>query len=231
MNDFHVVMPVLIVAAYGLLVLVFTPAFPGRDTRLLAAASFIGLVVAAVPVLRLRGYTAEAAGGLAFEVDLDQDGRLVADDPAVVAGLDRDHLGRGELGGAAVGVADADPAARDEADVRVHAEVGADGPLHVRRPAEAGLVDHAFDTAGTGAGDVHLDAAQLPAVGARNRREQRIGVGHGQCLSRGIGSLPSAPAVSETNSGSFRIDANTASTRASIISLLLTASYFSYSKK
>src|SRR6185436_4033517 len=54
---------------YGLLVLVFTPAFPGRDTRLLAAASFIGLVVAAVPVLRQRGYTAEAAGGLVLTDD------------------------------------------------------------------------------------------------------------------------------------------------------------------
>src|SRR5262245_9598062 len=67
--DFHVVMPVLIVAAYGLLVLVFTPAFPRKDTRLLAAASLVGLGVAAWKVVRLRGYTAATAGGLVLVDD------------------------------------------------------------------------------------------------------------------------------------------------------------------
>jgi len=67
--DFHVVMPVLIVAAYGLLVLVFTPAFPRKDVRLLAAASLVGLAVAAFKVVRLHGYKAETAGGLVLTDD------------------------------------------------------------------------------------------------------------------------------------------------------------------
>src|SRR5450759_4404382 len=112
---------------------------------------------------------AEAVGGVPFEVDFDQDGRLVADDPAVVAGFDRDDLRRDELERAAVGVLDVDPAAGDEPHVRVHAEVGADLLLHVRGPAKAGRVDDALDAPAPGAGDVHLDASHDPAVGPRDR--------------------------------------------------------------
>src|SRR4051812_242890 len=185
-----------------------------------------GLRAAAVRVAH-----AEPGRRVAHEVHFDEHRRLVADDPAVVPGLDGDDLRRGELQRGAVAVAHADAAARDEADVRVHAEVGADGRLHVRRPAEARLVDDAFDAAAAGRGDVHLDAADDAALGPFDRREQRIAGSSHQWRSLGIGSLPSAPAVMEMNSGSLTIDANTASTRASIISLLRTESVVSYSKK
>src|SRR4029079_5376924 len=176
---------------------------------------------------------AEALRGLSLEVHLDQDRRLVADDIAVVAGSDRHHLRRHELQRRPVRIVDVNPAAGDEADVRVHALGGGHLPLHVRGPAEARLVDDPLDAAVARAGDVDLDAADHAGVHAFHPREQRVmRTARHQWRSRiGIGSLPSAPAVIETNSGSFRIDANTASTRASIISLLLTASYFSYSKK
>src|SRR4051812_13562697 len=84
---------------------------------------------------------AELCRRLPHEVDFDEHRGLVADDPAVVARLDGDDLRRGELERRAVAVPDADAAAGDEADVRVHAQVGAHRVLHVRRPAEAGLVD------------------------------------------------------------------------------------------
>ena len=86
----------------------------------------------------VRGRHPEAVHGVALEVELDQDDRLLADDPAVVARLDRDDLRRLVLDDAAVGVLDVDLAAREEADVRVHAELGADDRLHVHGPAEAG---------------------------------------------------------------------------------------------
>src|SRR5436190_15774401 len=66
---------------------------------------------------------AEPRRRVAHEIDFDQHRRLVADDPAVVSGLDRHHLRRGELLRPAVAILHADAAARDEADVRVHAEV------------------------------------------------------------------------------------------------------------
>src|SRR5262249_60962023 len=105
---------------------------------------------AAVPTGRARLMTmgvrhAETGDRIALEVELDQHDRLVADHPAIVPGLDGDDLRRAVLDDAAVGVLDVDLAAREEADVRVHAEVGADDRLHVDRPAKAGRIDHALD--------------------------------------------------------------------------------------
>jgi len=60
-----------------------------------------------------------------------------ADDPSVVAGFDRDDLRRRVLDDAAVCVFDVNLAVHEEADVRVHAELGAHDRLHVPRPAEA----------------------------------------------------------------------------------------------
>jgi hypothetical protein len=88
--------------------------------------------------------------------------------------LDGHHLRGGELLRPAVAVRHPDAAPRDEADVRVHAQVGAHRTFHVRRPAEAGLVDDALDAAGARRDDVHLDAADDAGVGAGNRREERI---------------------------------------------------------
>ena len=55
---------------------------------------------------------------IALEVELDDDRRLVADDPAIVPGLHRDDGRSGVLAHAAVGEADVDAAARKEADMR-----------------------------------------------------------------------------------------------------------------
>src|SRR5215471_4257279 len=135
------------------------------DSRACSTASLI--FSSRSPTVRRH---AEPRGRVAHEVDLDEHRRLVTDDPPVVPRLDRDDLRRGELQRLPVAVARRDRAARDEADVRVHADLGADGVLHVRRPAEAGLVDHALDAAGAGRDDVHLDAADDTAVGSRDRR-------------------------------------------------------------
>ena len=35
---------------------------------------------------------ATPSSGFAFEVELNQDGRLVADDPSIVSGFNHDHL-------------------------------------------------------------------------------------------------------------------------------------------
>src|SRR5262245_5506749 len=174
---------------------------------------------------------AEAIGGLPFEVHFDEDRRFVSDDIAVMARFDRHDLRRDELERRPVAVVDMNPPARDEADVRVHAQLGAHRALHVRGPPEPRLVDHALDAAAAGARDVHAHAVEFPGLGPLDRRQQWIGRGHQRLSLIGIGSLPSAPAVSVMNSGSCRIDAKTASTRASIISLLRTESYLSYSKK
>ena len=54
---------------------------------------------------------AEAAHRIALEIKFDQDHRLPANDPAIVAGIDRDHLRRLVFDDAAVGVFDMDFAA------------------------------------------------------------------------------------------------------------------------
>src|SRR3954453_22507911 len=103
---------------------------------------------------------------VAQEVHFDQDGLLVAHDPAVVAGPDRDDLRRDELLHGAVGVLDVHAPPGDEPDVRVHAQLRSDRPLHVRGPAETRLVDHALDAARAGPHDVHLDAVEHAGLGA-----------------------------------------------------------------
>jgi NADH-quinone oxidoreductase subunit N len=61
--DYQVVLPVLIVAGYGLLVLALTPAFRG-EARWLGGASLIGLLLAGFAAMRLRGYEGQTGQGL-----------------------------------------------------------------------------------------------------------------------------------------------------------------------
>ena len=56
--------------------------------------------------------------------------QLIADHPPVMTGIDRDDLRRFVLGDASVRVLDVDLAAREKADMRVHAAIGADHRLH-----------------------------------------------------------------------------------------------------
>ncbi len=66
--DFHVVLPILVVVAYGLLVLVLTPAFRGA-ARLLAGASLFGLGLSAWFTFKLRGVELTTANGLVLVDD------------------------------------------------------------------------------------------------------------------------------------------------------------------
>jgi NADH-quinone oxidoreductase subunit N len=102
--NFAVVLPVLIVAASALLVLVFTPAFPRKDSRFLALASFWGLGVAAFTVISQyrRGFAGTTAGGLVlvdnFSLWFDLI-FLVAGGIAILASpsyLERENAGHGE---------------------------------------------------------------------------------------------------------------------------------------
>jgi hypothetical protein len=61
---------------------------------------------------------AELASRIALEVELDHDRRLVTDDPSVVPGLDRDHLGRRVFSDAPIRVPDVDTSPREEAHAR-----------------------------------------------------------------------------------------------------------------
>ncbi len=117
---------------------------------------------------------AKARDGVAFEVELDQDHRLPADDPAVVSRIDGHDLRRLELDHAAVGVFDVNLPARQEADMRVHATLGADNRLHRFRPAETGRIDHALDARRSGGRDVELHPADLARGRALDRRQQCV---------------------------------------------------------
>src|SRR6266851_1811485 len=119
----------------------------------------------------------EAGRGAALGVELDEHGRLLADHPRVVAGLDHHRARRGEIEGAAVGVGAAHAAAGQEPDVCVPAERRVHQRLHVGGPAEAGRVAHPLHAAVGGAGSVDGHAAHLAMVGARHAGQQRIARG------------------------------------------------------
>src|SRR5262245_62187369 len=75
-----------------------------------------------VPVLRGQP---EAARGIALGVELDEDGGLISHHLGVVAGLDDDASGCGEIERAAVAIPAPNTPAREKADVRMHAELRA----------------------------------------------------------------------------------------------------------
>jgi len=99
-----------------------------------------------------------------LEVELDDDRRLVADDPSIVPGLDRNDGRSRVLAHAAVRETDVDAAARKETDVRVHALVGMDQRLHVRRPAEADWINHPLHTGSARADDFELHTADITSL-------------------------------------------------------------------
>jgi hypothetical protein len=116
----------------------------------------------------------EAARGSFLRVELDQNGGLVADDPGVVPRFQHDYLRRDVLELAAVAVLALDVAPREETDVCVHAQLGADRRLHVCRPAEARRVYSALDAPVSGADRVDRGAAYLAVVGSVDRLEQWV---------------------------------------------------------
>jgi hypothetical protein len=118
----------------------------------------------------------EAARGLTGEIDADEDCRFVPDHPRVVARLHDERRRSGEVERAAVGVLALHPPAHEEAQVRVLAELGADGRLDVRRPAVGRRVDDALDPGSAGRHRVDLHAGELAVVGSLDRSEERIGL-------------------------------------------------------
>jgi hypothetical protein len=76
---------------------------------------------------------AEAGSRVIYKIEFNDDRRHVADNPAVVAGFDDDHLRRNIIEGAAVGELHMDMASGKETDVGMHAGFGADVRLDIAR--------------------------------------------------------------------------------------------------
>ena len=118
--------------------------------------------------MRMTFGQSELARSVAFEVELDEDGAIFADNPAVVAGLDYQYLRGCELESAAVRILNVDAAAREKTGVAVHAQVSADDRLDVRGPAEARRVDDALRTAFADAYDIDLNTADFAPLSVRD---------------------------------------------------------------
>ena len=117
---------------------------------------------------------AEPADRVTLEVEFDQHHRLLADDPTVMPRLDRHDLGGLVFHDTTVGVFDVDFAARQKADVGVHAQVSSDDRFHVDRPPESGGVHHTLDARRSGPSHFEPDASDVAALGAFHRRDERI---------------------------------------------------------
>ncbi len=102
---------------------------------------------------------AEARDGFLFEVELDEHGGFLADDPTLVSRFDGNNLWPFEFQQASVAVFELELPADEESHVRVHAQVGADDRLHVLRPPEPRREHHPFNPTGPGAGDLERDTA------------------------------------------------------------------------
>src|ERR1700736_285186 len=107
----------------------------------------------------MRFWHSQTAGSIALEVNFNQHRRLIADDPTVMAWLDRHNLRRLVFDDTAVRVFDVDLSSDEEADVGVHAEIGADHRFHVDRPPESGGIDQALDARGARASHFEPDVA------------------------------------------------------------------------
>src|SRR5215475_7584799 len=114
----------------------------------------------------MLGRQTEALRGLARGVELNEHGGLPSDDPGVVTGLDHDDGRRREVERAAVTVLTLHSPRRQETDVAVHTQVGADDGLHVGRPAKSRWIDDPLDLAIGGGHRVDHDAADFVVLGA-----------------------------------------------------------------
>src|SRR3954470_8972444 len=109
-------------------------------------------------------WQAQPSARITLEIELDHHCRLVADDAAIVSGLDNDHLGCGEIERAAVGKSHVDPAAREEANMRMLAGFSADVRFDVARPVKAHRVDRAFHARIPGADGVQLHPGKIAVL-------------------------------------------------------------------
>ena len=77
---------------------------------------------------------------------------------------------------ARAGLVDRVRAPIEEADVRVHAELGARDRLHVLRPVKPGRVDHPLDSRGSRASDVEPHVPEVAMRRAADGRQERVGL-------------------------------------------------------
>jgi hypothetical protein len=126
----------------------------------------------------VRHRDAEAFDGMALEIEFDEDGGLIAHDPAGVVGFDGNKFGGLELFHAAIRETDIDLAFGHEADVSVWAKLLTEHGAQMSVPGKAGRIDHAFDPDGAGAGNVDLDAANVVAFVGADGSEKGIGCTH-----------------------------------------------------
>ena len=111
------------------------------------------------------------ANRVPFEIEFHQNGGLVADNPTVVPGLNRNHLRSDKFQHATVGVFDMHSPAGQKADVSMHAQIRAGDALHMGRPAKSHGVDHSLHAAGARSDDIELEAANVAVVAAGDGRE------------------------------------------------------------
>ena len=107
---------------------------------------------------------AEPVDGVAFEVELDQHRRFVALYPPVMPRLDHHDLWSLEFQRAAIGILNVNLPPSQKSYVRMQAQFSSGDRPHVRRPAEAGRIDHALHAAAAGPDNVELQTADLPVV-------------------------------------------------------------------
>ena|SRR5690242_11194685 len=101
------------------------------------------------------------ADGLAFEVELNQHRGLVSHHPPIMPWQYLENLGSHKLQGAAVRVLNVHFAARQKADVSVHAKVGAHNLFHVRGPAKPGWINNPLHATGAHSNDIEVETAHL----------------------------------------------------------------------
>src|SRR5262245_4890539 len=154
--------------------IVSAPGVMVRMPAIIAKAMICGSMTATAYSDRSAGVAmlrrqAEALRGLARGVELNEHGGLPSDDPGVVTGLDHDDGRRRKVERAAVTVLTLHSPRRQETDVAVHTQVGADDGLHVGRPAKSRWIDDTLDLAIGRGYRIDHDAADLVVLGTFDR--------------------------------------------------------------
>ncbi len=131
------------------------------------------------------GWKVKAGGGFFVEIDLNQNGCVVADNPGIMAGFDANDGRSFEVEAAAVPVFASNVAPRQKPHVGVHAPLGTDHRLQMGRPAIARRVDYPLHPCVPRSHRIDCDPADL-AVGRAGDRGYEwiwVRVTHGAILT------------------------------------------------
>lgn len=120
------------------------------------------------------GYADPFCRGTA-EIEFNEHGRLVSDDPGIVSWRDGHNPRGGKFQNAAILILDVNLTSGEKSHVRVHADIGSDNRLDVRGPAKAWRIDQALDARPAHANRIHLNAAGLVMLRSFDGRRHRIG--------------------------------------------------------